>query len=136
MKLNNKLILTCLAVILVLTFIVFKYLNDNKAKKIFNSPISSIQLQKGIDGNLITIKEDNQINSFIKDLKFDKWKLIKNWEYKSLPEIYIFVHQNEKRYDIGFYLINKNVYCSITYKTVNRYYKVPNDVYEKIIKHF
>ncbi|SHK60890.1 hypothetical protein [Paramaledivibacter caminithermalis] len=129
MKLNNKLILTCLVVILVLTVVVFKYLNDNKGKKIFDLPIHSIQLQKGIEGKLITIKEDNQINSFIKNLKVDKWNLIKNWEYKSFLEIYIFVHQNGKRYDIGFYLVDKNVYCSITYKTVNRYYKVPNHVY-------
>ncbi|SHH89473.1 hypothetical protein SAMN02745135_02585 [Caloranaerobacter azorensis DSM 13643] len=134
MRLNKILVLTSIITLILIIIVLHYFRNDNGIESINILTISRIQMQKGIDGIPITIENRAEIERLISKLDTDKWELVK-CKYQSYPNYFIFIYNDRRKIELGFFTAKENVYCKFIINKKNICYKVPLNSY-KLIKEY
>lgn len=81
------------------------------------------------DAKDIKISDDTQIRNVIELLDTKKWNIYFWWRIKSSPSLYLIIDETI----IGLFEFDIN-YGVVEYNGKTRYYKIPQNTYEKIFK--
>jgi len=103
--------------------------------KINKMSIDLIELQNGVDGKPIIFRSRNEIEDIKELLDFEAWERISTWEYPHFPSVFAIIHSSKKEYVLGFLQINDQAYCNVKSQKINIYYRIPNEVYNKVRLH-